>query len=464
MPQKLKTVYICDRCGYETGRWMGRCPNCGEFGTFVEDVVEVSPGSSAAAASKTPVTAQAKVKAYPLEDIGIQADKRDSTGISELDRVLSGGLVPGSLTLVGGEPGVGKSTLLLQLCKTIKTGSPILYVSGEESLAQIKLRARRLGVARPGLYIMAETRPDAVEGAVQSYNPGLVVIDSIQTMADERLPSAPGSPTQIRECALYLMKLAKARDVSVVIIGHVTKEGAIAGPRLLEHMVDTVLYFEGDKELNYRIVRAVKNRFGSVNEIGVFEMAGDGLAEITNPSMYMLSGRPVNAAGSVVTCAMEGTRPILAEVQALVSRTSFGMPRRVAAGADYNRVVMLIALLEKRAGLNFGNYDCYVNVAGGLRINEPALDMAAVAALASGYRNMPVREGMIIFGEAGLTGEARAVVHAEKRVLEAARLGFSECIVPQANLKTLSAQGAPANRIKILGAANIGEMLDAAIY
>jgi DNA repair protein RadA/Sms len=336
-------------------------------------------------------------------------------------------------------------------------------VSGEESLAQIKLRATRLNVARQGLYIMAETRPAAVESAVQAYKPGLVVIDSIQTMADESLPSAPGSPTQIRECALYLMKLAKARSVSVVIIGHVTKEGTIAGPRLLEHMVDTVLYFEGDKELNYRIVRAVKNRFGSVNEIGVFEMAGDGLKEITNPSQYMLCGRPMNAAGSVVTCSMEGTRPILAEVQALVSRTSFGMPRRVAAGADYNRVVMLIALLEKRAGLNFGNYDCYVNVAGGLRINEPALDMAAVAALASGFRNIPVREGMVIFGEAGLTGEARAVVHADKRVTEAARLGFSECVIPQANLKALNGLRNLSKDIKVLGAANIGEMLEASI-
>jgi len=378
-----------------------------------------------------------------------------STGIAELDRVLSGGLVRGSLTLVGGEPGVGKSTLLLQLCKGINLPPPILYVSGEESLSQIKLRAARLGVKRQGLYIIAETSLTAVENAVDKLKPSLVIVDSIQTMSDDNLQNSPGSPTQIRECAGFLMRLAKSRDISVVLIGHVTKEGTIAGPRLLEHMVDTVLYFEGDKQLLYRIIRAVKNRFGATNEIGVFEMRSDGLNEISNPSAYMLEGRPKDAPGSVVTCAMEGSRPILSEVQALVCRTSFGMPRRVADGTDYNRVVMLIAILEKRAGFDFGNFDCYVNIAGGLRINEPAVDLAAVAALASSYKNKPVSQGMVIFGETGLTGEARAVAQAERRIYEAARLGFTECILPQANMRGLK----PPEGIRIYGVANVNEML-----
>ncbi|MCL2406287.1 MAG: DNA repair protein RadA [Defluviitaleaceae bacterium] len=386
-----------------------------------------------------------------------QPDKpeiRSSTGISELDRVLSGGIVRGSLTLVGGEPGVGKSTLLLQLCKGIGI-SPILYVSGEESLTQVKLRASRLGAARQGLFMISETSLAAVSAAVDKLSPGLIIIDSIQTMCDENLPNTPGTPTQIRECAGFLMRLAKSRDISVVMIGHVTKEGSIAGPKLLEHMVDTVLYFEGDKQLHYRIIRAAKNRFGATNEIGVFEMQNDGLIEIPNPSAYMLSGRPSDAPGSVVTCAMEGSRPILSEVQALASRTSFGMPRRVADGCDYNRVVMLIAILEKRGGINFGNHDCYVNIAGGMEIKEPAVDLAIVAALASSYKNKALPEGMVVFGETGLTGEARAVAHAEKRVYEAARLGFTQCVLPQANLKGLK----PPEGIKVYGAANVGEML-----
>ncbi|MCL2836082.1 MAG: DNA repair protein RadA [Defluviitaleaceae bacterium] len=393
-----------------------------------------------------------------LKDAAPAVENRAATGIAELDRVLSGGLVCGSLTLVGGEPGVGKSTLLLQLCQGVRLQPPILYVSGEESLSQIKLRAARLGVKRPGLYIISETALAAIENAVDKLKPSLVIVDSIQTMSDESLQNTPGSPTQIRECAGFLMRLAKSRGISVVLIGHVTKDGTIAGPRMLEHMVDTVLYFEGDKQLLYRIIRAVKNRFGGTNEIGVFEMRGDGLAEISNPSAYMLSGRPKDAPGSVVTCAMEGSRPILSEVQALVCRTSFGMPRRVADGTDYNRVVMLIAILEKRAGLSFANYDCYVNIAGGLSINEPAVDLAAIAALASSYKNKPVPGSMVIFGETGLTGEARAVAQAEKRVYEAARLGFTQCVIPQVNLKGFK----PPEGIRVFGAANINEMLEIA--
>lgn len=387
------------------------------------------------------------------------SDKRCATGIGELDRVLSGGLVEGSMTLVGGEPGVGKSTLLLQLCKDVGVSGPILYVSGEESLGQIKLRAARLGVKRPGLYIISETSLGAVEAAVDKTGPSLLIVDSIQTMADEAIPNTPGSPTQVRECAAFLMRLAKSRGISVVIIGHVTKDGQLAGPRLLEHMVDTVLYFEGDKQQFYRIIRAVKNRFGGTNEIGVFEMTGEGLSQIDNPSAYMLSGRPTGAPGSVVTCAMEGSRPILSEVQALVCRTSFGMPRRVADGTDYNRMVMLIAILEKRAGFNLGAHDCYLNIAGGLRITEPAIDLAAIAALASSYRNKPVASHMVIFGETGLTGEARAITLAQKRVHEAARLGFTECILPQSNLKGIS----PLDGIKLYGASNVSEMLEIAL-
>ena len=393
-----------------------------------------------------------------IKDV-LRSESRASTGIGELDRVLSGGLVQGSFTLVGGEPGVGKSTLLLQMCRDVRVEKPILYVSGEESLGQIKLRAVRLGVARPGLYIVAETSVQAIENAVDRIDPGLLIVDSIQTMADEALQNTPGSPTQVRECAGFLMRLAKARGISVVIIGHVTKDGQLAGPRLLEHMVDTVLYFEGDKQLMYRIIRAVKNRFGGTNEIGVFEMASEGLVEITNPSAYMLSGRPSSAPGSVVSCAMEGSRPILSEVQALVCRTSFGIPRRVAAGTDYNRMVMLIAILEKRGGYGLGSYDCYVNIAGGLKVNEPAIDLAAVAALASSYKSKAVPDGMVIFGETGLTGEARAVVHAQKRVYEAARLGFTECILPKVNMKGLN----PPDNIKVYGAANINEMLEIAL-
>lgn len=457
---KLKTVYICGECGYETGRWLGRCPVCGRFNTLVEDVVDVSKTQAArpvkVSTKVTHLSAPDEYQSGEPKDDSADDENRASTGISELDRVLSGGLVKGSLTLVGGEPGVGKSTLLLQLCSSFADQGSILYVSGEESLSQIKLRAKRLGVSRQGLYIISETALSAVENAVDKLKPRLVVIDSIQTMADENLPNTPGSVTQIRECAGFLMKLAKSRDISVILIGHVTKEGAIAGPRILEHMVDTVLYFEGDKQLSYRIIRAVKNRFGGTNEIGVFEMRESGLAEIDNPSEYMLSGRPLDAPGSAVTCAMEGSRPILAEVQALVCKTSFGIPRRVSAGMDYNRMVMLIALLEKRAGYGFGIMDCFFNIAGGLKINEPSLDLAAVAALASGFRNKAVKHHTVVFGEAGLTGEARAVVHADKRVYEAARLGFTECVIPQANKQRM----AIPDGIRVFGVANINEMLE----
>lgn len=450
---KLKTVYICGECGYETGRWLGRCPECKTYDSFIEDVVEKSASSSGAGTAKLP-----SHKAARIVEIAPSSEIRTKTGIAELDRVLSGGLVQGSVTLVGGEPGVGKSTLLLQICRSIcfNENAPLLYVSGEESLAQIKLRADRIGVSGENLYVVSETGVRALESAVNDLSPRLLIVDSIQTMTDENFQNSPGSIVQIRECANFLMKLAKTRNISIVIIGHVTKDGALAGPKILEHMVDTVLYFEGDRHLSHRIIRSVKNRFGSTDEIGVFEMRENGLCEITNPSEYMLAGRPLDAPGSVVTCSLEGTRPILAEVQALVCRSGFGTPRRMAAGMDYNRTVMLIALLEKRAGYAFSNFDSYVNIAGGLKINEPALDLAAVAALASSYRNKPLNPRTAVFGEAGLTGEARAVTFAEKRVYEASKLGFNECVLPQANLKGLKAP----EGIKVYGVANINEMLE----
>lgn len=445
---KLKQVYVCQQCGYETGKWMGKCPNCNEWGALVEEIVD----------AKKSVPAGTKSGNVPvkLKDIKIMEEDRTSTGMNELDRVLGGGIVRGSLILVGGDPGIGKSTLLLQICEDIgQKGKQVLYVSGEESVTQIKMRGERLNVKTPNLSLLAETNMSTVEAQIKSTKPDLVILDSIQTMYCEGVSSAPGSVSQLREATHTLMNLAKGFGVTIMIVGHVTKEGSLAGPRVLEHMVDTVLYFEGERHASFRILRAVKNRFGSTNEIGVFEMLDVGLKEVLNPSEIMLAGRPMDVAGSVVSCSMEGTRPMLIEVQSLASFTSFGMPRRTATGVDYNRVIILIAVLEKRAGMDMGNYDAYVNLAGGLRINEPALDLGIVIAIASSFRNTSIDPYIVVFGEVGLTGEVRAVPMAEKRVIEAAKLGFKRCIMPKANLdKMPSVKG-----IQVIGVSNVGEAL-----
>ncbi len=378
---KIKSKFICQNCGYETVKWMGKCPDCGSFSSFTEEIVQtkISRYSS-------PAQMSGSTRSKLLKEITATNESRDTTGMGELDRVLGGGLVEGSLTLVGGDPGIGKSTLILQICQKLgEQGNKILYISGEESPQQIKMRADRLGVNTENLYLLAETNMSVIEATINDMEPDFVIIDSVQTMYIDEVTSAPGSVTQVRECTSRIMHIGKGKGITVIVVGHVTKEGAIAGPRILEHMVDTVLYFEGDKTASYRLLRAVKNRFGATNEIGVFEMASSGLKEILNPSEYMLSGRPINVSGSVVTCSMEGSRPLLIEVQSLVSFTSFNMPRRMSTGMDFNRVVLLIAVLEKRAGLQLASYDAYVNITGGMKIAEPSLDAAVVAAAASSY-------------------------------------------------------------------------------
>ncbi len=390
----------------------------------------------------------------PLTEVTANDDERCETGIRELDRVLGGGIVPGSLVLVGGDPGIGKSTLLLQVCQRMARMKKILYISGEESQAQIKLRANRMGKFTPNLLLLCETSLETIRGVIEKERPELVIIDSIQTMYSEDVSSAPGSVSQVRESTNIFMQLAKGLCIPIFIVGHVTKEGTVAGPRVLEHMVDTVLYFEGDRHASYRILRAVKNRFGSTNEIGVFEMRQDGLAEVENPSEYMLSGKPENASGSVVACSMEGTRPILIEIQALVCRSNFGMPRRTAAGTDYNRVNLLMAVLEKRLGLSLGNCDAYVNIAGGIRMNEPAIDLGIVMAIMSSYRNRPIDEKTIVFGEVGLSGEVRAVSMPEQRVNEAKKLGFETCILPEVSLKMVKG----ISGIRLVGVKTINDV------
>ena len=445
---KNKTVFFCKECGYESAKWQGQCPGCKQWDTFVEEPVERK--SSTSSGGK-------KIASEPelLSKIKAEEEPRQRSGISELDRVLGGGIVPGSLVLVGGDPGIGKSTLLLQMCRELVNGSKkVLYISGEESLSQIKMRAERLGVFHGELLLLCETNLDLIEEAIQRLKPDVVVIDSIQTMFKEDVSSAPGSVSQVREATGTLMRIAKGFGVTVFIIGHVTKEGMVAGPRVLEHMVDTVLYFEGDNYASYRILRAVKNRFGSTNEIGVFEMRGDGLAEVKNPSEYMLKGRPEGEPGSVVAASIEGTRPILCEVQALVCRTNFNMPRRTAAGTDYNRVNLLMAVLEKRLGIQLSDCDAYVNVAGGMRITEPALDLAVVMSILSSYKNTALDNRTILFGEVGLTGEIRAVNQAEQRVAEATKMGFEICILPQANKEHIKVQG-----MKLIGVRNIKEVM-----
>ena len=428
---------------------MGQCPGCREWNTFVEERIDsgITKGTTVAA------RAVHEAKVVPLTEVTADDDTRSETGIKELDRVLGGGIVPGSLVLVGGDPGIGKSTLLLQVCQRMAQMKKILYISGEESQAQIKLRANRMGNFTSSLLLLCETNLGIIRSVIEKERPELVIIDSIQTMYSEDVTSAPGSVSQVRESTNVFMQLAKGLCIPIFIVGHVTKEGTVAGPRVLEHMVDTVLYFEGDRHASYRILRAVKNRFGSTNEIGVFEMRQSGLVEVENPSEYMLSGKPENASGSVVACSMEGTRPILLEIQALVCRTNFGMPRRTAAGTDYNRVNLLMAVLEKRLGMSLGNCDAYVNIAGGIKMNEPAIDLGIVMALVSSYRNRPIDEKTIVFGEVGLSGEVRAVNMPEQRVAEAKKLGFETCILPEVSLKMVKEiQG-----IRLVGVKTVNE-------
>lgn len=455
MAKSRTTAFFCKECGYESAKWSGQCPSCKAWNTFVEEPVvkEKNVKGIVNINAKYHETAGVK-KAAPVRLSSVTAADTDriKTDICELDRVLGGGIVEGSLVLVGGDPGIGKSTLLLQMCYNLaKNGNSVLYISGEESLGQIKLRAQRVGEASDNLMVLCETSLDTIENVLENVKPQIVVIDSIQTMYREEVGAAPGSVSQVRETTAVLMQLAKGLNISIFIVGHVTKEGVVAGPRMLEHMVDTVLYFEGDKNAAYRILRSVKNRFGSTNEIGVFEMRQEGLAEVANPSEYMLMGRPEEASGSVVVCLLEGTRPILVEIQALVCDSNFGMPRRTAAGADYNRVNLLMAVLEKRAGIHLSGSDAYVNIAGGMKVNEPAMDLGIVMALVSSFRNRPMMENTIVFGEVGLAGEVRAVSQPQIRINEAVKLGFGNCILPQVCLKNIK----KTDKINLIGISSV---------
>ena len=448
MAKGKKSVFFCQNCGHEENKWLGQCPMCKEWNTFVEEPVSFSKSASAKQIKDAEVVA--------LKHVETDQEERIKTKIEELDRVLGGGIVPGSLLLVGGDPGIGKSTLLLQVCQRLcEDKHQVLYISGEESLKQIKLRANRMGEFTEDLLLLCETNLEIVKNVIQKRKPEVVIIDSNQTMYSEEVASAPGSVSQVRESTNVFMQLAKGLGISIFIVGHVTKEGTVAGPRVLEHMVDTVLYFEGDRHASYRILRGVKNRFGSTNEIGVFEMRQNGLVEVENPSEFMLNGKPENASGSVVACSMEGTRPILIEIQALVCSSNFGMPRRTAAGTDYNRVNLLMAVLEKRVGIHLSNYDAYVNIAGGIKMNEPAVDLGIVMAVVSSYKNQPIDEKTIVFGEVGLSGEVRAVNMPEQRVAEAKKLGFTTCIMPEVSREVVK----NIKGIKIIGVKTINEAL-----
>ena len=451
MAKAKKTVFFCQECGYESPKWMGQCPGCKSWNTFVEETV--SPNQT----KHQEATGRKKAEPVALSEISLDEEDRIHTGIKELDRVLGGGIVQGSMTLVGGDPGIGKSTLLLQVCRNLADQVSVLYISGEESLKQIKLRAQRIGAFGDRLRLLCETNLDMIRQVIEKEKPTVVVIDSIQTMYNEEVSSAPGSVSQVRESTGVLLQIAKGLGVSIFIVGHVTKDGNVAGPRVLEHMVDTVLYFEGDRHASYRILRGVKNRFGSTNEIGVFEMREEGLVEVENPSEYMLSGKPENASGSVVVCSMEGTRPLLIEIQALVSPTSFNMPRRTTVGIDFNRVNLLLAVLEKKAGMQLGGCDAYVNLAGGMKLGEPAIDLGIICAVVSSYRNLPVHEGTLIFGEVGLTGEVRGVSHVEQRLAEAIKMGFTRCIMPKTNAEVLGDN--ICQKIQVIGVSNVREVI-----
>lgn len=470
---KNTAVFFCQECGYESVKWMGQCPGCKTWNSFVEEKMSIrskrttGPGKSGMIGPGKPGAIEPvrigamgsgrAGEASRLSEVVMDDGERIGTGMEELDRVLGGGIVPGSLTLVGGDPGIGKSTLLLQVCqKLVNKGQKVLYISGEESLKQIKIRAERIGEFGDDLLLLCETNLDIIEEAILHICPSMVVIDSIQTMYSEEISAAPGSVSQVREATGVFLQLAKGMNVSIFIVGHVTKEGTVAGPRVLEHMVDAVLYFEGDRHASYRILRGVKNRFGSTNEIGVFEMREEGLTEVKNPSEFMLEGRPEGASGSIVACSMEGTRPILIEIQALVCGSNFGIPRRQATGTDFNRVNLLMAVLEKRAGLQLSGCDAYVNLAGGIKIMEPAIDLGIVMAVVSSFKNRAVDDKMIVFGEVGLSGEVRAVSMAEQRVLEAKKLGFHSCVVPAVCLKGIKNQ----EGIKIIGVKSVRDAID----
>ncbi len=452
---KNVTVFFCQECGHESTKWMGQCPGCKAWNTFVEERVSISSSGMGGAAKSKGLAA--KAEPVQLTDVSMDNEERLSTQIEELDRVLGGGIVPGSLTLVGGDPGIGKSTLLLQVCwKLSSAGRSVLYISGEESLKQIKIRANRIGEFSNNLLLLCETNLSMIEEAIKRIKPDMVVIDSIQTMYSEEVSSAPGSVSQVRESTSTFLQIAKGMNISIFIVGHVTKEGTVAGPRVLEHMVDTVLYFEGDRHAAYRILRGVKNRFGSTNEIGVFEMRKDGLQEVKNPSEFMLNGRPEGASGSVVVCSMEGTRPILIEIQALVCASNFGIPRRQAIGTDLNRVNLLMAVLEKRVGLQMSGCDAYVNLAGGIKVGEPAIDLGIVMAIVSSFKNRAIDDCVIVFGEVGLSGEVRAVNMAEQRVQEAKKLGFTTCILPQVCKENIK----ETEGMKIIGVKSVQDAID----
>ncbi len=454
---KQAIVFFCQECGYESSKWLGQCPGCKQWNTFVEEKVRTSPAPGMRGAGASFSHVSGKNKPVKLREIASGSEERFSTRMEEMDRVLGGGVVKGSLVLVGGDPGIGKSTLLLQVCRHLaEDKKEVLYISGEESLQQIRLRAERLGSFSDSLSLLCETNVDEVEEAVRKYTPAVVIIDSIQTMYQEQVGSAPGSVSQVREVTGRFLQLAKGLEISIFLVGHVTKEGTVAGPRVLEHMVDTVLYFEGDRYASYRILRSVKNRFGSTNEIGVFEMRQEGLAEVKNPSEFMLSGRPEGANGSVVVCSSQGTRPIMLEVQALVCRTNFGFPKRQATGIDFNRINLLMAVLEKRIQMQIGDCDAYVNVAGGIKVQEPAIDLGIVMAIASSFKNRAVPEDVVVFGEIGLSGEVRAVNMAQVRVQEAKKLGFSTVILPESNRAACQ----EISGIRLVGVRNVQEAIE----
>lgn len=451
---KMASVFYCQNCGYESTKWMGQCPDCKEWNSFVEETISRQELKNAGGQSKR---MREKTEACVLSEITIQEEDKLLTGIDELDRVLGGGIVQGSLTLVGGDPGIGKSTLLLQVCRNLSGANhTVLYISGEESQVQIKMRADRIGSFTDKMLLLCETSLDNITEIIRQKKPEVVVIDSIQTMYNDNVSAAPGSVSQVREATGVLLQLAKGLGVSVFIVGHVTKEGTVAGPRVLEHMVDTVLYFEGDRHASYRILRGVKNRFGSTNEIGVFEMREQGLIEVENPSEYMLNGRPENASGSIVACTMEGTRPLLIEIQALICNSNFGIPRRQTTGTDFNRVNLLMAVLEKRSGVQLSNCDAYVNITGGMKIVEPATDLAIVLAILSSFRNRALNPKMIAFGEVGLSGEVRAVSMAKQRVAEAEKLGFEVCVVPYVCMQDCQKN----SKIKIIGVKSVQDAID----
>ncbi len=450
MVKGKSTIFFCQNCGYESSKWMGQCPGCREWNTMVEETV-VTAGKG-----KSTKTAHEKAVPASFSEISLEKEERMQTHIEELNRVLGGGLVPGSLTLVGGDPGIGKSTLLLQVCREMSAdGHKVLYISGEESLKQIKIRANRIGEFSDNMRLLCETNLEVIEETLEREKPEIVVVDSIQTMYQESVSAAPGSVSQVREATGVFLRLAKGLNISILIVGHVTKEGTVAGPRVLEHMVDTVLYFEGDRHASYRILRGVKNRFGSTNEIGVFEMESDGLHEVKNPSEFMLNGKPEEASGSIVVCSMEGTRPILIEIQALICHSNFGIPRRQAIGTDFNRVNLLMAVLEKRLGLQMGNCDAYVNIAGGIRISEPAIDLGIALAIISSFKNKVIDEKTIAMGEIGLSGEVRAISMIPVRVQEAKKLGFTTCIIPAVCMDSVK----NIKEITILGVKSVADAM-----